>query len=296
MKVLSFDCGHDSLGVCLVDINIKWKEQLTSFIEETYDKFTAIRELNRLNISDKASLIKYINNKIQELDAILSAVYKIEQVFSMQITDGDNVRKLGPISRASKTKLFLVNLWNAMYNAKWFPDVVLVEDQTINHLSSEIVGQVSFFFSPPVPSRHISLESYQNIRQTVHPNIVEDWLYASNTSNTSNIPNTTTMNEEVPQLNVEIIMVKPTLKNMIYFDETLRITHFYSKYINLYEANKSHTKANFLYFISVMDSKKHKDITCRKRVGKNRGKVTSKRQRDMADSFIQALAYTLFFK
>lgn len=77
----------------------------------------------------------------------------------------------------------------------------------------------------------------------------------------------------------DIQIIHPTLKNTIYFHKQLKHGNFIAKYNNQYTANKNHTKQNFLYFIKLFhlsDLIKH---------------IKKKNIDDIADSFIQAIAY-----
>ena len=263
MKVLSFDCGHNSLGVCLIDVNMLWVTRLNELVDSSYDKFTALHELDRLDDNDKKLLAKYIYSKLLEMIHAVENIYQIINVFSAKLVEG-KVREAGIIQRAASSKVFLAHLHNKITAMQWHPDVILIEDQTINKMSSEIAGQIAFFFSPPyVYARHILLPNIQ-----IYPPSAEKWFY--DIGNDNQLP--TKINCTAPT----IVSVKPTLKNTIYFDETLTIDVFYMKYTTLYEANKNHTLSNFKYFMKVMHSYIYKP---------------NKRQRDMSDAFIQAIAY-----
>lgn len=78
-------------------------------------------------------------------------------------------------------------------------------------------------------------------------------------------------------------VISPCYKNKIYFSEDLTYDKFTIKYKNTYSANKSHTKANFLYFIESFGLKER--IT----------HIKKKNLDDAADSFIQIFAYINYY-
>lgn len=78
-------------------------------------------------------------------------------------------------------------------------------------------------------------------------------------------------------------VISPCYKNKIYFSEDLTYDKFTIRYKNTYSANKSHTKANFLYFIESFGLKER--IT----------HIKKKNLDDAADSFIQIFAYINYY-
>lgn len=78
-------------------------------------------------------------------------------------------------------------------------------------------------------------------------------------------------------------IISPCYKNKIYFSNDLTYDNFSSKYKNTYSANKSHTKANFLYFMESFGLKE--------RISH----IKKKNLDDAADSFIQIFAYINYY-
>ena len=82
----------------------------------------------------------------------------------------------------------------------------------------------------------------------------------------------------------KIIIMNPSYKNKIYFNNDLKHSSFIQKYSNNYLANKNHTKSNFIYFLKtfkldyVLDNIKAKNVD------------------DLADSFMQIFAFIKFIK
>jgi hypothetical protein len=79
------------------------------------------------------------------------------------------------------------------------------------------------------------------------------------------------------------VVISPCYKNKIYFSKDLEYKYFAEKYKNSYSANKSHSKANFLYFIesfSMLDNISH---------------IKKKNIDDAADSFMQIFAYINYY-
>jgi hypothetical protein len=82
----------------------------------------------------------------------------------------------------------------------------------------------------------------------------------------------------------EIIIMNPSYKNKIYFNNELKHSTFIQKYSNNYLANKNHTKSNFLYFLKTFKLEYVID------------KIKAKNIDDLADSFMQIFAFIKFIK
>ena len=84
--------------------------------------------------------------------------------------------------------------------------------------------------------------------------------------------------------NYKLYIMNPLYKNKLYFSSNLKHSYFIQKYNNNYIANKNHTKVNFLYFL---DQYKLNHIV---------KKIKKKNIDDLADSFMQILAYIYFIE
>lgn len=77
----------------------------------------------------------------------------------------------------------------------------------------------------------------------------------------------------------EIVIMKPALKNQITLRDDLPLARFLGLASNNYQANKNHSKFNFLYFIHLFE---HKDKIAH---------IKNKNLDDIADTFMQMCAY-----
>lgn len=77
----------------------------------------------------------------------------------------------------------------------------------------------------------------------------------------------------------KIKIMNASYKNKIYFSKQLMHSNFIKKYANNYLANKNHTKYNFLYFLKIFN------LTHLIK------KIKKKNYDDIADSFMQIMAY-----
>ena len=80
-----------------------------------------------------------------------------------------------------------------------------------------------------------------------------------------------------------IIIVKPTLKNQIYFSDKLKISNIRQLYNNNYISNKNHCKQNFLYFMNIFNKQHYI---------KN---IKKSNLDDIGDAFLQCIAYNKFY-
>lgn len=78
-----------------------------------------------------------------------------------------------------------------------------------------------------------------------------------------------------------IMIMKPLVKNTIYFAPHLQYGCIVEKYNSIYRANKQHSTLNFLYFIDVFGH--HEKIK----------HIKKKNIDDIADTFMQVIAYLL---
>lgn len=260
MKVLSFDCGHESLGICITDIDFSNITKIYDLITPDFmDTIMALTQLNKLNTNDRNILINHVVTVLRDITDAFDEFIKIDIVASVQLVTG--VREAGLLERASAVGSFLNTIQSYCNN----PDIVLIEDQTINSLSGEVASQVALFYS----TKHHKCK--------IFPKSVSTRINKSSKSNKLDKP--------------QIILMNPKYKNYVRFTSYIGIEHFYTKYVSLYEANKNHTKANFLHWMSVMTTSV--EYTC-KYSRKNKVGIQSKRKRDMADAFMQTVAYVLF--
>ena len=81
-----------------------------------------------------------------------------------------------------------------------------------------------------------------------------------------------------------VIIMNPLYKNKIYFNKELQHSRFIQKYNNNYIANKNHTKQNFLYLLN----KYNLEYIIKK--------IKKKNLDDLADSFMQIIAYIYYIE
>jgi hypothetical protein len=247
MRILSFDCGHESMGVTLLNFDSEHLKTIDTIITEDFiTRVHALRELNRLQQNEKILLINYIFDVISSAAIYLGKLITLYITTSVKLVDS-NVRALGLIGRANGVKYFLKRLDMYCKDKDIIPDIVLIEDQTINNISGEVASQVAFHYSHVM----VQISSYPEIH-------LPEYKCSSD---------------------YRIVIMDPRKKNQIAFDPCLCIDMFYKKYIKSYDANKAHTRANFLYFIEAISAE---DML---------HGVPSKRKKDIADSFMQVIAY-----
>lgn len=82
----------------------------------------------------------------------------------------------------------------------------------------------------------------------------------------------------------KIIIMNPSYKNKIYFNNNLKHSSFIQKYSNNYLANKNHTKQNFIYFLKIYNLEYVLD------------NIKAKNIDDLADSFMQIFAFIKYLK
>ncbi len=265
MKVLSFDCGHESLGVALLEFFPHHLIAINDILTKTVmDTFEALGELDRLTPHEQKALVNHIMGIIHMIIDHFDKLVKTYFMVSAQLIKG-NVRQAGIIERATAIKSFLSRIDAYCKQNTIAPDVVLIEDQTINNLSGEVAAQVSFFYTDLSKDYVVFPQSQYDIFDIDQQVAV------------------------VPS----IVIIHPKYKNLLRFSPRLGIEHFYGKYVNLYDANKNHTKSNFVHWMKHMDPSDEYTCTYRKKTSVG---VPSKRKRDIADAFMQSMAYMVFMQ
>jgi hypothetical protein len=219
----------------------------------------ALSELDRLSSKEQLALISITLTTLRAISSLIRKIIIFHRLMSVQLLDG-NIRKSGLIARAAATKAFLYSFSKWCISSSLVPEYVLIEDQTINNLSGEVMSQITMYYCKP------------SVTFAFHP-----------------------QSQETPPISPEesypeIRIMNPRLKNTISFNgSALSLDVFYGKYSNLYSANKAHSKANFLHFMATIrpNSIDWEEYTSS---GKN-GKIASSRKKDIADAFMQGIAF-----
>ena len=135
-----------------------------------------------------------------------------------------------------------------------------------NFKSNFIFAQIMGYFSTP---------DYDFINSTQFKQIVAD-------PQLNGTPDRNTIQKKENKLHFDIVVVGPSLKNKIELDNSKPRSFFIDKYAKLYDANKAHSKSNLLWWLKM--NNKENMLTG----------IKKKNIDDVADSFIQAFAWSLY--
>jgi hypothetical protein len=165
-----------------------------------------------------------------------------------------------PIEIYNYTFQFLINIdkiLNEMINPIYLDVVDLIPNQKIKDTNVIIrtsrlksyLNMIDKKINDLNDDIHILLE-YQMGPNDKSRNVCSQILYHYSGTD-SNFNNSNSNIEKIPDLyKYTIEIIGPSLKNKINFDIDKPYSYYTTKYVKLYDANKNHSKDNFLYWIN----------------------------------------------
>jgi hypothetical protein len=213
MYIISFDVASKSLALSIIYFNDNWKADLQKIKDDFYnDTKTKTTGKDVCNCA-----LKYINQLENFVDTLI--VPKIFDV--VDLIPGQKLKDTNPLLRASRLNAYL-SMVESTY-IQYYPNekykVLLEYQMGPNDKSRAVCSQILYHFSQPD--------------------------YGFKKTNTSEFVSGPKRNQYL----VEII--GPSLKNKINLVKDKSHSFFMKKYTKSYDANKSHSKANFLHWIKV---------------------------------------------
>ena len=249
-RVASFDIGHRSLAVCVVDRRLDILCTINWWVMKNSRIIRGLNQLDELKTSDQKIIIQAFIVECTKLINWFIDVFVIKYMSRIDMFP-DGLKNTTSIERAKATKSTLSQIDCDLPGF----DIVLIEDQTINKLSSEVMHQAAYHYA-------------------CGSDIVNSTLLVGSDRDFSNV-------KQGP----EVLLRNPRAKNKISLDGGLDIGKFQSENVDLYEANKKHAQANFEKYIELFGSEQ---LRCKyARLIKH----SRRKGRDVADSFMQMWAF-----
>lgn len=261
MYVLSFDCGHESLGVALAEMHMDILKSLHHLIVvNRIDVLLTALGDKRVNEDDKTKIVSKLALIFAAINTTAPKIMTPIMVHSACLMS--DIKKSNVLTRAQNAKGYLTSLTEFLKSRQIAPDIVLVEDQTINHLSGEIEAQIIIYFIEPLQ------------KATLLP--PADWNFTPSRARPA-----------YPK----VISVNPRFKNKICFGPGLELSTFYGKYVDKYTAHKEHCRANFAKITHAWyaDNSVMADV-CNKKL------IPAKKQRDASEAMIQIFGAIAFLQ
>lgn len=251
-NIASFDVGHRSLSICVATVEHDIKCILNWWIKNNTKLIKTLDQLDELSVSQAQKVVNTLVSRCSKLVRWFEDSFKVIYMSRIDMFPDISIKNTNVIQRARATKSALYQIDTSVSF-----DKVLIEDQTINKLSSEVMYQIAYHYSDNEE--------------------IDDYVLVS-----ANEPDI--CKKDKPH---QLIIQDPRLKNLITIGPDLEIGKFYAENKDLYEANKKHAKANFEQYISIFGSTELK-CSYAKLTRKN-----SRKGRDVADSFMQLLSHVI---
>ncbi len=251
-NIASFDVGHRSLSICVATVEHDIKCILNWWIKNNTKLIKTLDQLDELSLSQAQKVVNTLVNRCSKLVRWFEDSFKIIYMSRIDMFPSTSIKNTNVVQRARATKSALHQIDSSVSF-----DKVLIEDQTINKLSSEVMYQIAYHYSDNEE--------------------IDDYVLVSAHEPIS-------FKKDKPH---QLIIQDPRLKNLITIGPNLEIGKFYAENTDLYEANKKHAKANFEQYISIFGNTELK-CSYAKLTRKN-----SRKGRDVADSFMQLLSHVI---
>ena len=261
--IISFDCGTNNLGVCVMIFD---KAKLLQLREQLAEILRMVR------MTPEGRMISPSENKLvpegrtqghaDELLAAINAANKTaEEFFQLRHID------LVSAKTAANLKTYLTRLDQNIVAPFAGPKTVLIEKQFVPGSSSCIVSHY-------IQYHYANYETFDSYNTPWRPFLRREY---------------------------DVQMVGASLKNLRDFDKSLPFSHFQEKYKTNYTANKEHSVAQFNYILKHFNQTTALgEATSVRPCGTNLvgnanvvGRFRGKKMRDIADAYMMAVAWVL---
>ena len=255
MYIISYDIASKSLAVSIIYFNDGWKKEFNE-IKNNYH--TELTKLIPPNISIKKC--KCINTYVNKLEILMDTMIIPKFFDVVDLIPNKKLKETTTILRTTRLKAYLQYIDGVIESI-----VCEANKCKANKCNTNFKVLLEYQMGPNDKSRTIGsqvLYHYSNLNNE----------FVNSTVCKSNIEISTGH-----KMDIEII--GPSLKNKINLDIDKHYEFFMKKYSKSYDANKAHSKANFLYWV------KSKNIEY---MIKN---IKKKNLDDIADSVTMTLAW-----
>jgi len=240
LTILSFDCGYRPLASCVIIINTQYRKDFEFILQKLNEYKNTILKEHDLLIKYNG-LIDIINKIRRQLTDIVDNHVKLQYIKCEDlIPSNQKIKDVNNTFKAVYIKRYLISLDAKLKEMNISPDIILCEEQKI-------------------PSKGV-----QSIEASIlyhYADINQDYLNKFN------------------ELRLQVI--NPRIKNRICLSNKNALKHatHIEKYKTRYSANKSHCKANFMYWIELFEEEEKIRPFKKKFIG------------DISDAFCQAIMW-----
>jgi len=212
MRILSFDCAVENMGVCLINHNENYRDELKAAAVSLTGLLSAVDEY------ELETFLQLLTDYLTEIDRVLNSVFAIEWFNVINLIPGKKIKEVPIVERTRRLKQLL----NELDRNLPAPDVVLIEYQMkLNDISRLQSSQIMYHYVDESDSDikyAVGGFSFSGVSLVSKPRVVE--------------------------------LVGASLKNVYCFSADGEYSNFIVKYVN-YTANKKHTAYNFKHYLDV---------------------------------------------
>jgi hypothetical protein len=256
MYIISYDVASKSLAVSIIYVNDNWSEDLKK-IDKYYT--SELKKINKINFVERCICINEhissINNLIENL--IVPKFFDV-----VDLIPNKKLRDTTSLLRTSRLKAYLLYMDETLESIRKKNLV----NNTISYDSEVCKILLEYQMGPNDKSRTIGsqiLYHYSNVDINIYSQSGE--YNKDEMSHNTNI--------------YDIEILGPSLKNKINLDKDKPHSFFMKKYSKSYDANKAHSKYNFLKWVEL------------KNIGFMIKNIKKKNLDDIADSVTMTLAW-----
>jgi hypothetical protein len=253
MRIIAYDSAIENLGICVVEFDPLWRDNIITLMKSDTD----------------------IWKKIEELDKLLSKVINILWLNVIDLVPDD-----GKTDHIQKTELLKTVMYAIDKMVGPF-DIVLIEKQmTPNDKTRSMSAQIS--------SHYCGYGGIKIIEKVGKKKKIKAKSRAISKCSHITYASKKFAIESIDKMaGPKVIMIGPSLKNQYDLDKTAPYSLFAMKYASNYTANKAHAEHQFRHFLNTMG---RTDIIEELH---NIQKIAKNKVADIADSFMMIYAYII---
>jgi len=220
MHILSYDVASKSLAVSILYYNDKWKTEIQDLQKQFYDEVKTKKK--SLNIC--RCVLKYLTKINKILKNIIFPIF----LDVVDLVPNQKVKETTVILRSARLKSYLNFMDSYIKNL---------------HITDSIPVLLEYQMGPNDKSRNVG-------SQLLYHYSALDFGYKSSTTETTT-PDGAQESKNEAKCIYSVEIVGPTLKNKINLDKPY--SFYAAKYVKAYDANKAHSRDNFIYWMKYID-------------------------------------------
>jgi hypothetical protein len=230
MIIISYDIASKSLAASIMKFNHNYKLNLQQIIKEFHESIKTCISPVEICVCAKNTV-----DKIEQL------MYDLIQPVYFSVVDlipGKKMKETTVIQRTSRLKAYLNSI-----DVKFNQIAEKNSKELISEENMPVKVLLEYQMGPNDKSRNVCSQILY------HYSTMDNEYKNSDNFNDSFDHNIDNTNDGTNKILYDIEIVGPSLKNKINMDPDKPYEFFAKKYVKTYDANKAHSKNNFLYWV-----------------------------------------------